>query len=93
MIQQQQEIDQVLIIRSVPVGHNSSHPAYGTILIAISSLMVICRTVLYTRRTHGKATATVTTSTEREEEGTVVLLSFLWFPLDNTLFITPDIQY
>ena len=30
---------------------------------------------------------------EREEEDVVVLLSFVWFPLDNTLYITPVIQY
>jgi len=52
------------------------------------------RTILYTLLTHGKAAATVTASTEREEEGAVVLVSFVWFPLDNTLFIeSPDIQY
>ena len=50
-------------------------------------------TVYMPRRTHGKATAIVTASTERKEEGAVVLLSFVWFPLDNTLFIAPDIQY
>ena len=49
--------------------------------------------ILYTRRTHGETTATVTASAEREEEGAVVLVSFVWFPLDNTLFITPVIQY
>ena len=26
---------------------------------------------------------------EREEEGVLVLLSFVWFPSDNTLFIAP----
>jgi len=30
---------------------------------------------------------------EKEEEGAVVALSFVWFPLDNTLFVAPDIQY
>ena len=43
--------------------------------------------------THGNTPATATASTEREEEGTVVLLSFVWFPLDNILFIAPYIQY
>ena len=42
---------------------------------------------------HGKAIATITAITEREEEGTVVFLSFVWCPLDNILFIAPDIQY
>jgi len=52
------------------------------------------RTILYTHRNHGEATATVTVSTEREGEGAVVLVSFVWFSLDNTLFIAaPDIQY
>jgi len=38
--------------------------------------------------------ATVTAAAvEREDEGVLVLLSFIWFPLDNTLFIAPDIQY
>jgi len=32
----------------------------------------------------GKAAATVTASTEREDEGAVVLLSIDWSPLDNT---------
>ena len=50
-------------------------------------------TVYMPCRNHGKATATATTSTKREVEGTVVLLPFVWCPLDNTLFIAPDIQY
>ena len=49
-------------------------------------------TVYGTCRTHWKETATATASTESEEEGAVLLLLFLWFPLDNTLFIAPDIQ-
>ena len=44
-------------------------------------------------RTHGKATAIAPVSTESEEEGAVVLLSFIRFPLDNTLFIAPNIRY
>ena len=39
-------------------------------------------TVYMPCHTHGKATATVTA--KREEEGTVELLSFVLFPLDNT---------
>ena len=30
---------------------------------------------------------------EREEEDVLVLLSFVWFPSDNTLFIAPDMDY
>ena len=29
----------------------------------------------------------------REEECVLVLLSFIWIPLDNTLFIAPDMGY
>ena len=55
---------------------------------------IYCRAVpdwvLYTRRTHGEATATTSV---REEEDVVVLLSFRWVPSDDTLFILPGIQY
>ena len=50
-------------------------------------------TVYMPCRIHGKATATTTAVAEREEKCAVVLLSFVWFPLDNTLFIAPNIQY
>ena len=47
--------------------------------------------VQYTCRTHGEATATA--AAKREDECLVVLLSLVWFPLDNTLFIAPIVQY
>ena len=57
--------------------------------------IVYCRAipdwVLYSRRTHGEGTAAA--ASEREEEDVVVLLSCVWFPSDNTLFIAAtDIQ-
>ena len=67
---------------------------------------IYCRAVpnwvLYTRRTHGEATATaaaavVVVKREEEEDESVVVISFKWFPSDDTLFITSayntDIQY
>ena len=51
--------------------------------------------VLYcTHTVHEQATVTAAAAAaERESESIVVLLSDVWFPLDNTLFITPVIQY
>ena len=67
--------------------HNSSHPARiiannrerrgRNSCIIIIRMRPIRDNVPYTYRTHCKATATATVSTEREEEVAVVLLSFL----------------
>ena len=39
------------------------------------------------------AAAAAAAAAEREADSIVVLLSDIWFPLDNTLFVTPVIQY
>jgi len=39
---------------------------------------------------HGEATATAAAPSEKEEEDVVELLPFVWFPLDDTFIITPD---
>ena len=58
-----------------------------------------CRTQIYVLYcTHvvleqATVTAAAAAAAEREAESIVVLLSDVWFPLDNTLFITPVIQY
>ena len=44
----------------------------------IISIVPIGQHIICIHRTHGQATATVTASTEREEEGVVVLLSFVY---------------
>eukprot|EP00751_Fragilariopsis_kerguelensis_P006580 CAMPEP_0170782864 /NCGR_PEP_ID=MMETSP0733-20121128/15157_1 /TAXON_ID=186038 /ORGANISM="Fragilariopsis kerguelensis, Strain L26-C5" /LENGTH=75 /DNA_ID=CAMNT_0011127393 /DNA_START=51 /DNA_END=275 /DNA_ORIENTATION=- len=37
-------------------------------------------------------TATAAVPSEREDKDLVVLLPFVWFPLDDTLFIAPDMN-
>ena len=44
--------------------------------------------VLYTRSYHVEATATAVSASERKEEDVMVLLSFIWFPMDNTLLLS-----
>jgi len=61
---------------------------YCLLCIAVPS-----RFLLYVCRVHEEATVTAAAAVEREDEGVLVLASFIWFPLDNTLFIPPDIQY
>ena len=50
------------------------------------------RFLLYLCRVHEEATVTAAV-VEREDEGVLVLLSFVQFQLDKTLFVAPDIQY
>ena len=75
MQQQQQEIDPALIIRIVLIGqpgiwyNTDSDIANGYLLYPIRSCI---------HRTHSRATTTVTASTEREKEGVVMLLSFVY---------------
>ena len=56
------------------------------ILNKINISILMCPPIPYTCRTNGKTTATATVVVEREDEDVVVLLSFIWFPFDNTLF-------
>jgi len=79
--QQQQEID-----HAVPIGQHIIRRTRHTYL---SYPIRYCIHAV----THGKAIATVTATTEREKEGIVVLVSFVWCSLDNTLFIALDLQY
>ena len=46
-------------------------------------------TVYMPCRTHGNGTAVTSAPSEIEEEDVVVLLPFVQFPLDNTLFLAP----
>ena len=64
-------------------GSNKNSKAGG-------GLFAIINQVLHTSHTHGMATATAAAPSKREDKDLVVLLPFVWFPLDDTLFIAPD---
>ena len=54
--------------------------------------IVYCRVGTVKLPYHREATATTASSSEREADDIVILLSFIWFPSDNTLFIAPNIR-
>ena len=60
-----------------------------TMMTTMTGLLAVPDRVLYTRRTHGEATVTAAALSEREEKDEVVVIPFIWFPSDNTLFIAP----
>ena len=74
----------------VPIGRYITHRTEEE----DGDLLMSCRTRIYvlycTHVVHEQATVTAAAAAaEREEESIVVLLPDVWFPLDNTLFITP----
>ena len=73
----------MIIIINIHTNKGNSNSIINTILTRTMGIIVLIA-ILYTNRTHGKATATATASTEKEEEGTVVFLSFVLFTSDNT---------
>ena len=62
-------------------------------MMTMTGLLAVPDWVLYTRCTHGVATVTAAAPSEREDKDEVVVLPFIWFPSDDTLFIAPNIQY
>ena len=63
--------------------HYLLHPTYNLLPYRLASIFI---------RTNGKATtiAAAAAVAKIEEDNAVVLLSYVWSPLDNKLFIAPD---
>ena len=64
---------------------NKNSKAGGGLCAVPDQILYVCNTIGYT-------TATAAAATEREGKDIEVLLAFIRFPWDNTLFIAPDIH-